>query len=702
VRNLTFDGLALAETKGNTSGWWGRQNGATDGGLIWLRNASGIEIRNCHLKNSGRHGIVLVGHNTENRVSGCWIEHMGLNGVTLSNRFMAPGRKPTEDRCARNVVENCLMHNIGEIHTYAACVNVFNVEDNEIAHCELHDSVRYAITVRGNTGAQFGPPASTNLPPCKGNRMHHIRAYRCGQDGGDMGTLHCANLNNPDGGCVNTFEQITVADSRAVPSMHDIGPDGIFLDWPRMSMDQIFRNVEIIRSQNMQLRSHKPENGDSAQTTNVSWKPGFDSQSMDYETIGLTDAFPAEYGGRPTPPTPPPAPTSLVAKAASHSVVSLHWEAPDHPFQASPHYTVFRDGEAVAQTTTTSFTDSGRKELTEYSYEVAAKDGDFCHFGPRTKPRVVRTLPDRVPPVVKAAWSIRDTNRVRIRFSKPMLTEAVQTGGNYVFTPPIPVSEIDQVSPNCVELTLEQTPPEQDLLVTMRNLSDATASRNQLATRSIPVVPGGRGAAYHMQLTADGKLLDSLGGAGDAELFGDAKVVPGAGPDHGPALVLDGDGDYAQAPGDFRLGANEFTIMAWLWREQDGTIILSQGNGFDDPSGWSFGWNGQGKRRSVSLRNLNVFRSTAANSVPLQEWVHVAFVRRDGKAFTYVDGKPSGEEHDLTGVGELQSEQPLRIGRRAHEPNPVFFKGKLAHIELLPQALSAQEIQSRFASVAVD
>ena len=178
-------------------------------------------------------------------------------------------------------------------------MTIFNVSSNEVDHCELDNSVRYAITVRGNTGEQYGPPISTAFPPAKGNWFHHIRVARCGQDGGDMGALHAANLNNPGGGCVNTFEQITVADTAAIPSMKDIPPDGIFLDWPKMSMDQIFRNIQIVRSQGKQVRSNGPDNEKSMQTENVSWKPDFREDRMDYSHIGLTTEFPVEYGGRP-------------------------------------------------------------------------------------------------------------------------------------------------------------------------------------------------------------------------------------------------------------------------------------------------------------------------------------------------------------------------------------------------------------------
>ena len=296
VENLVLDGLALEETDDSPPQSLWATAGLTDGALVWLNNAAHIEIRNCHLKNSGRSGIMLIGHNTDHLVTGCWIEHTGLNGVSLCNKFLAPGGKgPTADRCERNRIYNCRINNIGELHTYAECVTLFNVSSNEVSHCELRDCVRYAVTLRGNTVEQYGPPVTTDYPPCRGNRIHHLRVSHCGQDGGDMGALHAANLNNPGGGSVNTFEQITVADTRAIASMKDLAPDGIFLDWPKMSMDQIFRHVQIVRAQGMQLRSNKPENGDSARTENVSWKPGFREDQMDYAHIGLTAEFPAAY-----------------------------------------------------------------------------------------------------------------------------------------------------------------------------------------------------------------------------------------------------------------------------------------------------------------------------------------------------------------------------------------------------------------------
>ena len=130
--------------------------------------------------------------------------------------------------------------------------------------------------------------------------------------------------------------------------------------------------------------------------------------------------------------------------------------------------------------------------------------------------------------------------------------------------------------------------------------------------------------------------------------------------------------------------------MLWMMKTGGGHTILSKGNGFAK-SQWAFGWPKQG---GVSLRLNNVFHATGAESVPKGKWVHVAFVRRDDQGFTYVNGEPSGGPHDLSGVRDLTNDEPLRIGRRAHEPSPDYFGGKVAHVKILNHALSVEEIRA--------
>ncbi len=692
VSGIALDGLALAETDNAPPQALWAYDGMKDGAMIWLNNASRIEIRDCHLRHGGRSGIMMIGHNVGNRVTGCWIEHMGLNGVSLCNRFRAPGGKdPTPDRCEGNAIHNTRISHVGELHTYAECVTVFNASSNEVAHCELDNSVRYAITVRGNTGAQYGPPITVPYPPARGNRFHHIRVSGCGQDGGDMGALHAANLNNPGGGNVNTFEQITVADTAAIASVQDIAPDGIFLDWPKMAMDQVFRNVEIVRSQGMPLRSNGPDNEASAQMENVSWKPGFRQDLMDYENIGLTKEFPPEFGGRRRPSPTPPAPARLQGRADSHERVTLEWDPVAGDRQAE--YAVARDGVIVGRCCEPRWVDRTVRELTAYRYGVAARIGDFSRFGPASEHKVL-TPADRNPPEVTGVRVSPDGRRVRVAFSEPVDAASSAEPSGYRFEPELSVRGITHRGLAAVELDVEGTAPAVGRTLRVVGVADQSAARNRLADeKPIPVGRFDLTVRYPLDAPAGGDWLeDASGGGGCARLFGGAKVEAGAGPGGASALVLDGAQGFAEGPDDLNLGPGDFTFCVWIWRERAG-VIVSKGNGFGAPDQWSFGDGSPDAPGGVALRINNKYFSTAARAVKDRRWIHLAFVRHGAQGATYVDGLPSGGPHDMSGIGPLANDRPLRIGRREHQPNPMWFKGRIAGLAIWPRALNPEEVR---------
>lgn len=683
VTNVVLDGFSLEETDDTPPLALWAYDGLRDGAMVWLNNAAHIEIRNCHLKNSGRNGIMLIGHNTDNLVAGCWIEHMGLNGVSLCNNFSTPDKKsPTADRCENNRIHNTRISHVGELHTYAECVTVFNVSSNEVDHCQLDNSVRYAITVRGNTGPQYGPPISVPRPPTRGNRFHHIRVSRCGQDGGDMGALHCANLNNPGGGCVNTFEQITVADSAAIPSMKDIPPNGIFLDWPKMSMDQIFRNVEIVRSQGKDVRSNRPENEASMQTENVSWASGFDASRMDYEHIGLTPEFPAAFGGCPARSEVRAALRHVRGKAVSHNRAVLEWDAVVGG--GSPEYIVSRDSKEIGHTRDTRWEDRRLKERTTYCYQVAARCGDFTRLGPAAE-CALTTPADGEAPQVTGVRVSPDGLRVRVAFSEPVDAASACEAAHYRFTPALAVRAVKRLGPDAVELGVDGYKAGAAYRLLVEGVADTAVARNAMAAGE--PLPVGRFDVTVRYPLGDGnadRWEDLSGGGGHAMLRGGARIEAGMGPQGGSALVLDGQSGFAEAPDDLNLGAGDFTLGVWIYQEAPG-VIVSKGTDFGSPSQWSFG--------SSSLRVNNRFFSPAKGAVRPRQWTHLAFVRQGDKGVTYVDGQPSGGTQDLSGLGPLANDRLLRIGRREYEKDPVYFKGRLSGLTIWPRALSPERIR---------
>ncbi len=79
--------------------------------------------------------------------------------------------------------------------------------------------------------------------------------------------------------------------------------------------------------------------------------------------------------------TPPSAPTSLAATAASASRIDLSWTAASDPESGVSSYNIYRDGVKVGTATGTSYSDTGLSASTSYSYQVSAVNGAALEGG---------------------------------------------------------------------------------------------------------------------------------------------------------------------------------------------------------------------------------------------------------------------------------------------------------------------------------
>ena len=709
AQNLHFTGLRFEESDALSPSlfWWRHDWGRGDHALLKLSGTTGIVIRDCHFVNSGRHGILMVGHNTGNTVYGSLIEKIGISGITLSNRFNMPKDRRAADRLENNIICNNRVRHVGQLGLYASCIELMNTSGNEISFCELSHTPRYAVTLRGNTGTQHGPPITTAQPPSVSNRLHHLCMHHCGQDSGDMGALHAANLNNPGGGCTNTFEQITITDTAAIDSMMDIEPDGIFLDWPRMAMDQVFRDVQVVRAQGRQFRSNGPDNESSAITDNVSWKANFDESRMDYANVGLKPDFPAAFGGPPPQLSPPDAPRSLRSATVRHDAVGLIWKAPRNSPPESCTYAVYRDGQLIASTALPLFTDNTATGEKTFTYRVAARIGDFGPVGPHSEPCEVKVPADTEPPRLTAAFAASGLCHVTAFFDKPLLPAQTLNAESFSLQPDIRILSVQpDVCASAVVLETEPLPANRKFTLNAAVISPDSHSSGGSAIdfrtdhrlyHCTFDAPQQDERSFFARLTSllsfrsneDHRASVFAGGS----LCGGASVKPLK--DSGNnVLLLDGRDDYVAGPAALNLGEGDFTLAAWIWKKRSGSrVVLSKGDGFKSEGEWSWGWEYPPKARNIAFRTHNQYFHSASNSVPPSRWVHVAFVRKEGTARCYIGGSLSCEAQDMSSVGSLTNALPLMIGRRAYQKEPAWFSGMIDDLRIYTRALAPEEIE---------
>ena len=257
-------------------------------GVIHLKYTENVSIQFNHVHSSGLNGIFLEQSNKHNRIYGNWIEDMGISGICVA--YHRQSRELPDDMNEHNFIANNLIHNLGAIGVDSFGINIWGASNNELAYNEIFDAARYAVTIRGPfTQHQFN---HTNRPDTENNMVRHSHFYRVGQDSGDMGALHMAGISTPDIRPVNTMTQILIEDVLAHPSMQDVRPNGIFLDYPGGVTDQVFRDIEIRKTE----VPYRANNTDIRHTfDNVSFRGEFDADRMEYAKIGLREDFPINF-----------------------------------------------------------------------------------------------------------------------------------------------------------------------------------------------------------------------------------------------------------------------------------------------------------------------------------------------------------------------------------------------------------------------
>ena len=159
-------------------------------------------------------------------------------------------------------------------------------------------------------------------------------------------------------------------------------------------------------------------------------------------------------------------------------------------------------------------------------------------------------------------------------------------------------------------------------------------------------------------------------------------------------LNFDGNNDVVQTNYTGVLGSLNRTFEAW--------IFVSSSAPASNLAILDYGLNAVGSRNTFLVSgsrglsfisggtNANI--GTPANSVPVNQWVHVAFVLNSGTGYLYVNGTQVGTG-SLTTVNTPSNNQNIQIGQRV-SGGTIPFNGSLDEIRVWDVARTAAEIQA--------
>ncbi|MDD4410075.1 MAG: hypothetical protein PHW52_05495, partial [Candidatus Pacebacteria bacterium] len=222
------------------------------------------------------------------------------------------------------------------------------------------------------------------------------------------------------------------------------------------------------------------------------------------------------------------------------------------------------------------------------------------------------------------------------------------------------------------------------------NVSGVCGSANNAISLAVPTYLCNDGAASNIStLDPYTKLLLHMDGSNNGQIFndqtgksisitGNTKTVTAVKKLGSTSAYFDGSGDYLTIPDseDWNFGTGEFTIDFWLYQlTSNSQRYITQYNSenywqiyYD--SGSSFGLS------PVTGGGIAV----PTSNVPLNQWVHIAFVGTSAEVILFIDGVEKGR--GTRGGSYPNPTNPLRIGSFIDFSNMYDFQGYMDEIRI--------------------
>lgn len=386
--------------------------------------------------------------------------------------------------------------------------------------------------------------------------------------------------------------------------------------------------------------------------------------------------------------TAPMMPQNLQVTSVDFASVGLNWDASSDPESGVSAYEVYRDGNKVGETSSTSYTDSGLAEDTTYTYEVGAVNGDGLVSTLSTSVQAT-TLTDSAPPMATGATA--DADGVQVSFDEDLDPVTATDPANYSISGGVVVTAAN-LNPDGRTVTLTVSGAIEGVAYTLTISGVEDLSGNVIDTVEVEFTPVLSDpdllAHWSLDETSGSMAFDVTGGGNDGVLTGDATWDDGS-------IRLDGSGDAVQVLSS-PLALEElstFSVMAWVKND------IGAGAGTDDiASQWNWP-RGTSWLLAHYVNNQYLFELAGKGEVTggtvSQDWTLVAGTYDGSTMRLFVNGAEVGSRSGVSGTLRVSSAD-IYIG--GQEDGANFFDGNIDDVKLFSRALSVPDVQAAFAA----
>jgi hypothetical protein len=145
-----------------------------------------------------------------------------------------------------------------------------------------------------------------------------------------------------------------------------------------------------------------------------------------------------------------------------------------------------------------------------------------------------------------------------------------------------------------------------------------------------------------------------------------------------------------------------FTIAAWTYRTAVrasglSNVLSRRAAGTTDREYYALTFSDDGRMRGFINTQTSVTNVSSQNMIPLNQWVHVAFVYNGAQLLVYVNGAAAGTANYTQAVG-MSPLMPLCLGCAQNQPNNgqapnESLGGRVDELVLYNRALPVEEIR---------